>query len=61
LGLAGNQNYFYDEKINDLMGRNVGAYNIRPENTETIIDISHLPTGVYVLKIGNERVKVVKR
>ena len=28
---------------------------------EVVIDISHLPDGVYFLKIGNEMVRVVKQ
>ena len=28
---------------------------------ETVIDISHLPAGMYFLKTGNKVVKVVKR
>ena len=46
--------------IYDVVGQVVGAYRIRPENTETIIDISHLSAGLYFLKIDGKTFKVVK-
>ena len=45
--------------IYDISGRFVGVYYLRSA-IETTIDISHLPTGIYFLKIGDEMVKVVK-
>jgi hypothetical protein len=50
-------------KIFDIMGRSVRAYCIRPNGneTETIIDVSHLMPGVYFLKIGNKTAKFVKQ
>ena len=50
-------------QIFDIMGRSVRAYCIRPNGneTETIIDVSHLMPGVYILKIGNKTAKFVKR
>ena len=59
----------YDLRIGDLQiydthGRNVGA-NLRKciknEEMEMIIDISHLPKGIYYLKTGNNAVKFVKK
>ncbi|MCL2131645.1 MAG: T9SS type A sorting domain-containing protein [Lentimicrobiaceae bacterium] len=48
-------------EIYDVVGQVVGAYRIRPENTETVIDISHLAKGMYFLKIDGKMVKVVKQ
>jgi len=47
-------------EISDIAGRVV--HNVAcTENRATVkIDISHLPAGVYFLRIGNETVKVVK-
>ena len=47
-------------EIYDIVGRNVGAYCIRPESNETTIDISHLSNGMYFLKVDNKTVKIVK-
>ncbi|MCL2132590.1 MAG: T9SS type A sorting domain-containing protein [Lentimicrobiaceae bacterium] len=47
-------------EIYDVVGQVVGAYRIRPKNTEPVIDISHLASGLYFLKIGNKVIKVVK-
>ncbi|MCL2132111.1 MAG: T9SS type A sorting domain-containing protein, partial [Lentimicrobiaceae bacterium] len=45
----------------DVVGQVVGTYRIRPENTETVIDISHLANGLYFLKIDGKMFKVVKQ
>ena len=50
-----------DIVIFDVMGRNVGAGFARPATGEAIIDISHLPAGVYYLRIGGETAKVMKQ
>ena len=47
-------------EVFDIVGRNVGAYCIRPESNETTIDISHLSAGMYFLKIDNKMVKIIK-
>ena len=47
-------------EIYDVVGQVVGTYRIHPENTETVIDISHLSAGLYFLKIDNNVIKVVK-
>ena len=44
----------------DVVGKVVGTYSISPENTETVIDVSQLQPGVYVLKIGNYTGRFVK-
>jgi len=45
-------------EIFDTTGRSVGAnLRIRPDGT---INISHLPAGVYFLRVGNKSVRVVK-
>jgi hypothetical protein len=54
-----------DIEIFDVMGRNVGA-NLygRPNNTKigkSEINVSHLPAGVYFLRIGNQTAKFVKQ
>jgi hypothetical protein len=51
----------YELRITDVVGQVVGAYCIRPENTETTIDISHLAKGMYFLKIDGKVFKVVKQ
>ncbi|MCL2131510.1 MAG: T9SS type A sorting domain-containing protein, partial [Lentimicrobiaceae bacterium] len=45
----------------DVVGQCVGVYAVRPEDTETVIDISHLANGMYFLKIDGKTVKVVKQ
>jgi hypothetical protein len=61
VGIAGQaRNDGVDIAIFDVVGCNVGAYRIRPENDETTIDISHLASGMYFLKIDNKVVKVMK-
>ena len=49
-------------KIFDMMGKNLQIES-RKQNGEDvlIIDISHLATGVYVLQVDGQRVKVVKQ
>ena len=48
-------------EIFSIVGQVVGAYRIRPEATETIIDISHLSNGIYFMKIDGKTVKIVKQ
>ena len=46
-------------EIYDMTGRCVGAnLCVRPDGT---IDISHLPNGLYILKIGNQTIKITKK
>ena len=47
-------------EVYSVVGQMVGAYAIRPENTEATIDISHLAKGMYFLKINNKVVKFIK-
>ena len=46
-------------QIYDLMGRTLMSLKTLP-SPETTIDVSHLPSGIYFLKIGNKTVKFVK-
>ena len=50
-------------EIYDVMGRNVGAnLRVRPIDAETIsIDISHLPSGIYVVKINTDKGIITKK
>jgi len=48
-------------EIYNVVGQVVGTYRIRPENTKTEIDISHLPAGLYFLKTDGKMMKVVKQ
>ena len=48
-------------KIFDIFGRNVSSHHLIPSSSHHLINISHLPAGIYFLKIGNETVKVVKQ
>jgi len=45
-------------EIFNMTGRYVGAYSIRPDG---LVDISHLPAGVYMLRVGNETIRIVKK
>ena len=45
-------------EIFDMTGRNVGAYSIHPDG---LVDISHLPNGLYLLRIGNQTIKITKK
>jgi hypothetical protein len=47
-------------EIFDMVGRNVGTYCIHLENTEIIVDLSHLSAGMYFLKVDGKTVKFVK-
>jgi hypothetical protein len=46
-------------EIYDVYGRKVSSLKSQILNPQ--IDISHLPAGIYILKVGEEMVKVVKR
>ena len=51
-------------QIFDIYGRKVGINTqVLPENTENeiVIDISHLPNGMYFLRVENDIVKIVKK
>ena len=48
-------------EIYNVVGQSVGAYPCgRPYNNEITIDISHLPAGMYFLRIGNKTTKIIK-
>lgn len=48
-----------DIEILDIFGKNVGA---RPFlSTENRMDISHLPTGIYFLRVDGKMIKVIKK
>ena len=46
--------------IYNVVGQMVGVYGLRPENTETTIDISNLAKGMYYLRIGEKTARFVK-
>ena len=46
-------------EIFDISGRKLSTFKLDKLSTE--IDISHLSTGVYFVKVGNETIKIVKR
>jgi hypothetical protein len=49
-------------EIFDLMGRNVGAYAISPNETgNTTINVEALPVGMYFLRVGDKTAKFVKQ
>jgi hypothetical protein len=48
-------------EIFDVYGRNVGANRIRPNNTETVLDLSNVPAGVYFVKIATEQGTATKK
>jgi len=50
-----------DVEIFDIMGRKQKAEGRRQNGEkEMVMDISHLPVGVYFLRVGGETVKVIK-
>jgi hypothetical protein len=54
-------NLLQNAQIFDVSGRTVGALRATPaENGTATINVSHLPSGVYILKIGDKRAKFVK-
>jgi hypothetical protein len=56
------QNVEYPVMIWDLSGRTVGTKNFSPlQNSVITIGISHLPKGVYIVKVGDYRGKFVKK
>jgi hypothetical protein len=48
-------------KIYDIMGRIVNNCQLSTVNCQLKIDVSHLPAGVYFLRIGNKTAKFVKQ
>jgi len=44
----------------DVVGQCVGTWQTTPEQSEIVIDISHLANGIYFLKINGEMYKVAK-
>ena len=46
-------------ELSDLTGKRIATYKTVGIKTE--IDISHLPIGMYMLKIGNNNAKVIKK
>ena len=50
-----------DVAIYDMLGRNVHTSSVTCHSSLVTLDISHLPSGIYFLRVGNETVKVVKQ
>ncbi|GHT77257.1 hypothetical protein AGMMS50262_17790 [Bacteroidia bacterium] len=51
-----------DVAIYDVAGRNVGAGRALPlHNGAQGINISHLPSGVYIVRVGNQSAKFIKK
>ncbi|MCL2131917.1 MAG: M6 family metalloprotease domain-containing protein [Lentimicrobiaceae bacterium] len=48
-------------EVYNVVGQVVGTYRIRPENTEITIDISHLASGLYFLKIQTNEGIITKK
>ena len=48
-------------EIYDIYGRKISSHHLILSSSYHLINISHLPAGIYFLKIGNETVKVVKQ
>ncbi len=48
-------------KIFDLFGRNVHHSIGKPVNSSTNIDISHLPAGIYIVKIDTEKGEITRK
>jgi len=47
-------------EVFDIVGKLVHIYTLSSLSEEVVIDISHLPSGFYLLKIGGNTVKVIK-
>jgi len=47
-------------EIYDIYGRKVSSHHLIPSSSNHLINISHLPCGIYFLRIGERVVKVVK-
>ena len=47
-------------KIYDIIGKVIDNYQLSIVNSQLIIDVSHLPAGMYFLKINNEILKIIK-
>ena len=47
-------------QITDIMGRTLNNYQLSIVNSQLKINISHLPAGVYFLRIDGQTVKVIK-
>ncbi|MCL2074248.1 MAG: autotransporter-associated beta strand repeat-containing protein [Marinilabiliaceae bacterium] len=57
-----NENGTHPIEIFDTAGRKMSFMSSESlQNGEISIDISHLPNGIYFVKIGNETIKIVKR
>ncbi len=48
-------------KLLDLQGRNVYTFEISPDKNQQRIDVSHLSTGIYILKISNTNSNLSKK
>ena len=60
IGYAMCDNAICDIEIYDLMGRRVNNCQLSTVNCQLKIDVSHLPPGMYFLKIGEKTAKFVK-
>jgi len=47
-------------QIIDFSGRIIIISQFEPSNSQLTIDVSHLQSGIYLLKIGNYRSKFIK-
>ena len=47
-------------EIFDVCGRKQSSHHLIPSSSPHRINIAHLPAGIYLLKVGNEMVKVIK-
>ena len=48
-------------EIFDIYGKKISSHHLIPSSSNHLINISHLPAGIYFLKVGNETVKIVKQ
>ena len=48
-------------EILDIYGKKLSSNHLIPSSSNHLINISHLPAGIYFLKVGNETVKIVKQ
>jgi len=48
-------------EIFDVYGRKVSSHHIIPTSSNHLINISHLPVGIYFVRISTEKGEVVKK
>jgi len=48
-------------EVFDIYGRKQSSHHLIPSSSHYLINISHLPVGIYFVKIGTEAGEVVRK